>query len=638
MYLLHLFQSGFDRILRWPRVVKRGFAITADIVIGLLAVALAYRLRLDVWVMPEGNQWLSYIVAILIAAPIFTWFGLYRVIFRYVGWGAFFSIAKACLLYGAIYSAIFSVIGILSIPRSVGILQPILLFVLICGFRSTVRYLLGNSSTNILTKRSRRLVLIYGAGSAGRQLAAGLANSQEMEVAGFVDDDPTLQGSILNGKQIYREDQMVQMIEDLDIADVLLAIPSASRRRRNEIIDSLRSYAVSVRTLPGIFELADGQVTVSDLRPLDIEDLLGRDPVAPDPALMSKNITGKSVLVTGAGGSIGSELCRQIFAMNPAKLILLDHSEFSLYAIDHELNGLRNVQRAGPQTIALLGSVQDAGRIDEILQTYKPATIYHAAAYKHVPLVEANPSEGVRNNVFGTRTIARAAMAHAVENFVLISTDKAVRPPNMMGASKRMAEMLLQSMAAGQSATCFSMVRFGNVLGSSGSVVPLFRKQIAAGGPVTVTHPEVTRYFMTIPEAAQLVIQAGAMASGGEVFVLEMGEPVRIVDLARRMIELSGLRVLDEANESGDIAIKIVGLRPAEKLYEELLIGDSPEPTKHSRILKALDTFPPIEQLDQVLAELETAAANGDEALIRKRTAELVPSISPDRALAEAAE
>jgi FlaA1/EpsC-like NDP-sugar epimerase len=346
----------------------------------------------------------------------------------------------------------------------------------------------------------------------------------------------------MNGKHIYPPEKMVELIDDLGIADVLLAIPSASRQKRNEIIEGLRGHPVSVRTLPGIFELADGKVTVNDLRPLDIEDLLGRDPVPPNPALMGKCITGKCVLVTGAGGSIGSELCRQIFALNPSKLVMVDHSEYNLYLIEHELQNRDQAVETKIQIVPILASVQDEARIDTILAVQLPDTIYHAAAYKHVPLVEANPNQGILNNTFGTNIMANLAKRHKVRDFVLISTDKAVRPTNVMGATKRLAEMCLQSLATEQSETCFCMVRFGNVLGSSGSVVPLFRKQIAAGGPLTVTHKDITRYFMTIPEAAQLVIQAGAMATGGDVFVLDMGEPVRIVDLAQRMIELSGRR------------------------------------------------------------------------------------------------
>ena len=619
--------SLFDHILALPRMAKRAIALIVDILLCIATVALAYRLRLDIWVFPVRNQWMSYIVAITIALPLFVRFGFYRAIFRYVGWSAMVSIVRACLIYGTIYAAIFSFIGIADIPRTTGILQPILLFVAVGASRAVARYWLGGGYAAILGKKARRRVLIYGAGQAGRQLAAGLANSDEMQIVGLIDDDPKLHGSVLNGTTIHPPSQLLELVDQLEVADVLLAIPSATRQRRNEIVESLRGHAVAVRTLPGIFELADGRVTVNDLRPVEIEDLLGRDPVPPDPAYMARCIANRCVLVTGAGGSIGSELCRQIVALRAEKLVLFDLSEFNLYSIDLELAALAKHINSQVQIIACLGSIQDARRVDEILGKYQPQTIFHAAAYKHVPLVEANAAEGVRNNVFGTRTLALAAQEHMVNDFVLISTDKAVRPPNIMGASKRVAEMVLQDLAMHNGPTRFSMVRFGNVLGSSGSVVPLFRRQIAEGGPITVTHPDVTRYFMTIPEAAQLVIQAGAMAEGGEVFVLDMGDPVRIIDLARRMVELSGLRVRDEASTEGDIEIKVIGLRAAEKLYEELLIGDAPEQTSHPRIMKARDKVPDGDTLGSGIKSIEEAIHSRDVDALRRAVAALVPSI-----------
>lgn len=621
-------RSFSTKTLQAPRGIKRAIALSVDFLLCLFTVALAYRLRVDAWIFPSGNQWLSYAAAVVIAIPLFIRFGLYRAIFRYVGWGGIIAVARACALYGIIYAMIFAFIGISNIPRTTGILQPVFLFLLIGASRAFARYWLGNGYLGILSPNARRRVLIYGAGSAGRQLAAGLANSHEMQVVGFIDDDRTMHGSVLNGKHIYPPEQMIEVIDDAEVMDVLLAIPSASRQRRSQIIDSLRGHKVSVRTLPGLFDLADGKVTVSDLRPLEIEDLLGRDPVPPNPDLMGKCVAGQIVLVTGAGGSIGSELCRQILAQRPSKLLLIDHSEYNLYLIDQELGAHASSKDKSCIIVPLLASVQDPLRLDEIFGLYRPDTIYHAAAYKHVPLVEANPAEGVRNNVFGTRNIAKLAEKHDVKYFVLISTDKAVRPPNIMGASKRIAEMVLQSMADKGSETRFSMVRFGNVLGSSGSVVPLFRKQIAAGGPVTITHEDVTRYFMTICEAAQLVIQAGAMAEGGDVFVLDMGDPVRIVDLARRMIELSGLQVKEDATGGGDIEIEIVGLRPAEKLYEELLIGDSPQETGHTRIMKARDTFPDHAVLEAQLKALEIAARVTDPAPLRRVVRELVPAVA----------
>jgi FlaA1/EpsC-like NDP-sugar epimerase len=628
-YSFRIFMQNrlIDQILNMPRIRKRIIALSVDTLICLTTVAIAYWIRLGEWIAPVGTQWLSYAAALL-AIPLFITSGLYRAIFRYAGWGALIGVVRASALFGIVYCIVFAAIGIPGIPRTIGVLQPILLFLAIGCSRAIARYWLGGGYQQLLRLGQRRRVLIYGAGSAGRQLAAALANSEEMQVVAFIDDDPTLQGSVLNGKQIYGPDDLSQRIDDLEVADLLLAIPSASRQRRNEIIDSLASNQVSVRTLPGVADLAHGKVTVNDLRELDIDDLLGRDAVAPNQLLLAKNIADKTVLVTGAGGSIGSELCRQILALRPTALVLVEQGEYNLYAIEQDLLA----RRAGVAMLIapLLASVQDEKRIDQILCEWKPDTIYHAAAYKHVPLVEHNPAEGVRNNVLGTFNVAQLAEKHGVSDFVLISTDKAVRPTNVMGATKRLAEMVLQAMAAESGNTRFSMVRFGNVLGSSGSVVPLFRKQIKEGGPVTVTHDQVTRYFMTIPEAAQLVIQAGAMAKGGEVFVLDMGSPVRIVDLAARMIELSGLTVRDEANPEGDIEIRVTGLRPGEKLFEELLIGDNPEDTAHPLIMKAHDGFLPLSSLKSKLSKLEGATIARNNQELRRLLKEIVPEFSGD--------
>lgn len=621
-----LFAQRFATLLlELPRVQKRTIAIVVDIMLCLFTVALAYRLRLDSWIYPIGNQWLSYVAAVVLAIPIFIRFGLYRAIFRYVGWYALSAVTLACLLYGAVYALIFSVVGVTLVPRTTGFLQPILLFVAIGASRAAARFLLGGGYAAILGNSKRRRVLIYGAGSAGRQLAGGLANSQEMQVVAFVDDDTSLHGNHLNGKPIFAPNKLETVIEDLAINDVLLALPSATRQRRTEIVDGLRGHDVTVRTLPGIFELADGKVTVSDLRPLQIEDLLGRDPVPSDSSLMAKCITAKRVLVTGAGGSIGSELCRQILLQNPSHLILIDQSEFNLYTIEKELEAFKPTN-SETVIVPVLASVTDRSRMGDIFRRYTPTTVYHAAAYKHVPLVETNPSEGVFNNIFGTRTVAELAEQYGVSDFVLISTDKAVRPPNIMGATKRIAEMVLQVMAERSPKTRFSMVRFGNVLGSSGSVVPLFKKQIAAGGPVTVTHPEVTRYFMTIPEAAQLVIQAGAMAASGDVFVLDMGEPVKIIDLAKRMIELSGLQVKEGALDDG-VEIKITGLRPAEKLYEELLIGEEPLKTQHPRIMRAREPIPDPVEFAAFISELDAGIHSLEYVQMKQLIGKFVPAV-----------
>jgi FlaA1/EpsC-like NDP-sugar epimerase len=608
-------RKAVGKLLSLSRQSKRAIVLGVDIILCILSVFLAFALRLDTWVIPQSTQWLTLLGALVFSIPVFIAFGLYRAIFRYAGWGALVAVVQACAVYGAVYSTVFTLVGITGVPRTIGIIQPILLFIGVGATRSIARYALNGGYIALLRAQAKKRVLIYGAGSAGRQLAAGLANSEEMQVIAFVDDDKTLHKSVLNGKVIYPSDNLPALISRLDIDDLLLAVPSATRSRRNEILEMVRPSPVVIRTLPGIMELAQGKVTVNDLKELDIEDLLGRDPVAPNEILLGKNIVGKTVLVTGAGGSIGSELCRQIIALRPESLVLVEMSEFALYSIHQELEPkISDSINDEPRLVPLLASVQDEVRMRAIISSWKPDTIYHAAAYKHVPLVESNVIEGVRNNVFGTYTTAKIAQEVGVSTFILISTDKAVRPTNVMGATKRVAEMVLQAMAAEHSGTIFSMVRFGNVLGSSGSVVPLFRKQIKSGGPITVTHEDVTRYFMTIPEAAQLVIQAGAMAKGGEVFVLDMGDPVRIIDLARRMIELSGLTLKDENNPSGDITVEVVGLRPGEKLYEELLIGDNPEQTGHSRIMKANEAKLNMQDLTYILEDISFCISQSNSA------------------------
>ncbi|MFN4326279.1 MAG: polysaccharide biosynthesis protein [Azonexus sp.] len=617
-------------ILALPRAAKRFVALAVDLGLCVLTVWLAFYLRLGEFVALSGTALWAIGVSVGIALPIFIVSGLYRAIFRYSGWPALLAVARAVGIYGLLYASVFTAIGVAGVPRTVGIIQPILLLLFVGASRALARFWLGDQYLNILKHASRPKVLIYGAGTTGRQLAAAMVNSHEMQVAGFLDDDDRLHGHVLNGQPIYNPADLDNLAITLNISDVLLAMPSLSRCRRNEILNHIRSAHVAVRTLPSVTDLARGKVSVSDLRELDIDDLLGREPVAPNQILLTKNIVGKVVLVTGAGGSIGSELCRQILAVNPAKLLLIEQSEFALYVIHQELEGkLVALENAAPPVLVpLLASVQDDHRMREIMATWRPDTVYHAAAYKHVPLVEHNPAAGIRNNVLGTLRTALAAAENGVSDFVLISTDKAVRPTNVMGASKRLAEMALQALAV-EGGTRFSMVRFGNVLGSSGSVVPKFRQQIRDGGPITLTHPEVTRYFMTIPEAAQLVIQAGAMAKGGDVFVLDMGQPVRIMDLARRMVELSGLTVKDPQNPEGDIEIVVTGLRPGEKLYEELLIGDNPKPTTHPRIMKAHEEFIPWADFEAKLNVLEMALNANDVAAIRLIMQQLVAGYTP---------
>ena len=632
-----------EPILNLPRTAKRFVVLSVDLSLCILTVWLAFYLRLGEFVSLSGATLWPVATSIGTALPIFLVSGLYRAIFRYSGWPALLAVARAVGVYGLLYVAVFTAIGVAGVPRTVGIIQPILLLLFVGASRAIARIWLGDQYQSILKHAARPKALIYGAGTTGRQLAVALANSHEMQVVGFLDADDRLHGHSLNGQPIYSPTDLEMLATTLKISDVLLAMPSLSRRRRNEILNQMRGAPVAVRTLPRVTDLAQGKVSVSDLRELDIDDLLGREPVTPNHILLTKNILGKVVLVTGAGGSIGSELCRQIMAVNPAKLLLIEQSEFALYTIHQELEEKLAELDAGKRAVLvpLLASVQDDDRMREIMSTWHPDTVYHAAAYKHVPLVEHNPVAGIKNNVLGTLRTAQAAAENGVSDFVLISTDKAVRPTNVMGASKRLAEMALQALAAAQvgvggpGGTKFSMVRFGNVLGSSGSVVPKFRQQIREGGPITLTHPEVTRYFMTIPEAAQLVIQAGAMAKGGEVFVLDMGQSVKILDLARRMIELSGLTVKDGPQSDGDIEIEIIGLRPGEKLYEELLIGDDPQSTGHAAIMKASDEYMPWGELEGKLLALQAALNINDVAVIRLMMTELVAGYSPTQEIVD---
>ena len=610
-------------LLALPRTAKRIVALSADFCFCVFSVWFAYYLRLGEFLVLSDDALPAVVASIALALPIFIVFGLYRAIFRYSGWPALLAVVRAISLYGLVYASFFTAIGFPGVPRTIGIIQPILLLLLVGASRALASLWLGDQYRSILKRVSRRKTLIYGAGRTGRQLADALANSHEMQVLGFLDDDENLQGQLLNGLPVYNPVDLKDLVSVLDISDVLLAMPGINRRYRNEILNNVAAAQVAVRTVPSVTDLAQGKVSVSDLRQPDIDDLLGREPVAPNPTLLAKNVAGKVVLVTGAGGSIGSELCRQILLAGPAKLILVEQSEFALYTILQELEDKPIANKA--TLVPLIASVQDDHRIREIMSLWQPDTVYHAAAYKHVPLVESNPEEGIKNNVFGTLRTAKAAADFGVADFVVISTDKAVRPTNMMGATKRLAEMVLQAMADVNPGTNFTIVRFGNVLDSSGSVVPRFRDQIRNGGPITVTHPDIIRYFMTIPEAAQLVIQAGAMAARCNVFVLDMGQPVKIMDLARRMAALSGLTVCDKGNPEGDIEIEVTGLRPGEKLYEELLIGGNPEPTIHPKILRAREDFIPWSDLHVKLDELSAALSMNNVEVVRKAMSQLVP-------------
>jgi FlaA1/EpsC-like NDP-sugar epimerase len=583
-------------ILNLPRFAKQIIAIIVDIGLCILSTWFAFYLRLDQFISIQGSALTAVMVCVALALPIFWLLGLYRTIFRYSGLSIMFSVSIALLVYGFLYFSVFGVYGVTGIPRSIGILQPMLLFFAVISSRLFMKYLLGGNYTFKDKSHFLKKALVYGAGSAGRQLVSALANSNELKVVGFLDDDDRLNDRVLLGQEIYSPLKIADLIKSKEVQLILLALPSISRSRRNDILKNLSNYPLQVQTLPTVTDIIQGRVSLSDIKDLDLDDILNRDQVLPNTQLLSKNITSKVVLVTGAGGSIGSELSRQIAKLNPQKLLLLELNEFALYKIYEELK----IANENFKIIPLLVNVQDQIKVNEIFKTFKVDTVYHAAAYKHVPLVEENISESIKNNVFATLAVTKAALSQSVENFVLISSDKAVRSTNIMGASKRLAELCVQGLYqnAKNNKTKMSIVRFGNVLESSGSVIPKFKTQIKEGGPITLTHPDVTRYFMTLVEASQLVIQAGAMSEDCDVFVLDMGESIKIKDLIYRIVKLSGLTVKEENNKEGDIEIKIIGLRPGEKLYEELLLGDNPQKTQHPKIQKAQDPFIPFNQLE----------------------------------------
>ncbi|MDA9665514.1 polysaccharide biosynthesis protein [Candidatus Pelagibacter sp.] len=600
-----------NNTLSLNRYSKRSIAIITDILLCILCTWIAFAVRSEYWIslkptielslLYQELNFKSALLSVIIAIPIFWLFGLYRTIFRYTGFSIFFTILISSLIYGLLYFTL-GVYGFKLIPRPIGFFQPILLFCAILTSRLAVKYILGGN-IGIKSSINKKKVLIYGAGDAGRQLVTALENSPEFKVVGFLDDNEQLHRQILLGQYIYTPSKLEKLVKTKNISLVFLALPTIDRSKRNEIIEKLNHYKLIVKTLPSISEIIDGKITVSDIKDLNIDDLLNREQVKPDLKLLNKNINSKIVLVTGAGGSIGSEISRQITKLKPNKLILVELNEFALYKIYEELITLNKNLKIVP----LLINAQDQLKLETILETFKVDTVYHSAAYKHVPLVEENICEGVKNNVFSTLAIAQASVNKKVSNLVLISSDKAVRPTNIMGASKRLSELCMQGIYDNtkNNITSFSIVRFGNVLESSGSVIPKFKNQIKEGGPVTLTHKDVTRYFMTVTEAAQLVIQAGAMGKHSEVFVLDMGESVKIRDLIYKMINLSGFTVKDEKNLGGDIEIKIVGLRPGEKLYEELLIGDDPKKTDHFKIKKTNDTFIPFITLEKELDKLK---------------------------------
>ena len=587
-----------NRLVGMSRARKRALMLYTDAVCIPLMLWLAIALKLGRF--PDGlgaTAWL-YVAAVVAAVPIFGRLGLYRAVIRFIGPRVVSAVLTGVTASVVVLAVMNVVLGQHGIPFSTLVIYWALALVYVGGSRILVRNLMS------VRVAGAAPVAIYGAGTAGAQAAESLRTGGRYEPVAFLDDDTSLQGSMVAGIEVHAPGELGQLIRDESITSVLLAMPSQSRRRRQQILQSLEPSPVRVMTVPDIGDLLSGAARIEDMRDVDASDLLGRDPVHPNARLLDACIRGKVVMVTGAGGSIGSELCRQIARLGPQRLVLLELSEFALYQIDRELHEIIERERLSIEVSPLLGNAHHKRRVREIAQVYGVQTIYHAAAYKHVPIVEQNVIEGIHNNVISTLNTAEAALECGVETFVLVSTDKAVNPTNVMGATKRMAEIVLQGIQQRSSRTRFCMVRFGNVLESSGSVVPLFRRQIAQGGPVTVTHPDVTRYFMTIPEAVQLVLQAGSMAEGGDVFVLDMGQPIRIADLARRMVLLAGLTVRDESNPDGDVEIRYTGLRPAEKLYEELLIGTNVCGTEHPMIMRAMEHSLPWDQVQEFLRKL----------------------------------
>ncbi|WP_018878337.1 nucleoside-diphosphate sugar epimerase/dehydratase [Thioalkalivibrio sp. ALE28] len=609
-----MLSRSLERLLNLPRSRKRWLMVLADVVMLPLALWSGFAIRLAEPFPPIMLEtWWLFPLVVLVGIPVFAKLGLYRAVIRFMGSRTIWAVGAGVAVLALVLWAAAAIGRIDSFPRSVPINFAIVAFLYVGGSRFLVRTWYRSI---IEASAGAEPVVVFGAGEAGVQLLSGLKAGGRFRVVAFVDEDRSLQGSSIDGIPVHKPAHLARLVNRFRVGRVLLAIPSATRQERRRILEQLEPLPVYVQTVPSMEAVVSGHASLEQLEDVDIADLLGRDPVPPDPELLTRSVRGRVVMVTGAGGSIGSELCRRIIRLEPAALILFERNEFALYSIEREMQEVAAQLEQYPAIHAVLGSVANARRVAAVLEEYGVQTLYHAAAYKHVPIVESNLIEGVRNNVFGTAVLAEAALNAGVERFILISTDKAVRPTNVMGATKRLAEMVLQDRARERRGTIFSMVRFGNVLGSSGSVVPLFHQQIRDGGPVTVTHPEITRYFMSIPEAAELVIQAGAMAEGGEVYVLDMGEPVRIIDLARRMIRLHGRQVKEGGMPEDGVEIVFTGLRPGEKLYEELLIGDNVEPTAHARIMRARedcvapqDLQAALTQLDQADREMDTERA-----------------------------
>ncbi len=614
-------------VVNLRRPVKAAAVMFIDALLCVVAVWIAFSLRLGEWDLRSTAVVTMMSACLCLWLPIFYISGIYRSVVRFIGSRTMIGIATSCIIMACTLAVMFTFNAVPGIPRTIAFIQPMVFAMLLVISRLVARYVLFD----LLNQRSfagqRSRVLIYGAGSAGRQLATSLRHEPHMVLRGYIDDDPRLIGKHLDGVRIYRHKGITALIDRLEVDTILLALPGASRQRREEIVRMFASISVHVLTLPAMGDLLKGSISIGDLREVEVTDLLGRDPVPPNPSLLQKTTHKQTVMITGAGGSIGSELCRQIAELDPARIILVEMTEHALYLIDTELREAQREGRVGDDVSvhAELANIADTAIVKRLFNRWRPQTVFHAAAYKHVPLVEENVLSGMNNNIFGTFNCAVEAERAGVRYFILISTDKAVRPTNVMGATKRVCELILQALADRGSRTHYAMVRFGNVLGSSGSVVPRFQRQIQQGGPVTLTHRDVTRYFMTIPEAAQLVIQAGGMAMGGEVYVLDMGQPIRIYDLACTMINLSGLAVRNADNPNGDIEIQEIGLRKGEKLFEELLIGDSPSSTSHPRIMQAREAFLDWFALSTHLTNLRAALNDGNHILSLEILCALVP-------------
>jgi FlaA1/EpsC-like NDP-sugar epimerase len=613
----------YSNLINLSGFTKKSLMIFFDSLVVVFSLFLSFSLRLGYIYWPEQEILILILSSPIIAIPFFYFFGLYRSITRYIGFDSMYSIVQAITFYALTWGLLCYMALIQGIPRSVIVINWMICIILVLSSRIYARTFLVLNNKVITNKTN---IIIYGAGKMGRELSRSLMESNDFNHIAYVDDDEIIQGKNINNIPIFAYSEIPNLIKNHNITDVLLALPEINSKRKKEIYEELGNLSVRIKTLPSLTEYTGGKLNFSSLFQVDIADLLGREQVMPNKDLLKVKITNKVVMVTGAAGSIGSEIARQVISLKPKVLILFDHSEYALYQIDQEL---LNLGISDVKVVAALGSVTSRLKIETICNYYKVQTIYHAAAYKHVPLVEFNQAEGIMNNIFGTMMTAEAAIASNVETFVLISTDKAVRPTNTMGATKRIAELVLQGLTKSSSKTVFTMVRFGNVLNSSGSVIPLFRKQIESGGPVTVTDANIVRYFMTITEAVELVIQAGAMGVGGDVFVLDMGSPVKIFDLAKKMIQLSGLRLIDNNNMEGDIEIKYTGLRPGEKLYEELLVGENVSKTQNKLIMRAKEKMIDWKDLEPVLSELRNASLDSNQELIRKLLIRIVPEYKP---------